>query len=118
MEMGTLMDPKREKDKRRGHLPPKFRPFFWDYDFRRLTWQEDRDVIVMRLLSHGDWEALQWLHARLKREGLREWILARKGAGLSARQLRFWELILDLPHREVNKWVKDKRRTIWERRAT
>ncbi len=105
------------KNKKLGNLPAGLKPFFWDYEFHRLSWDEDREVVVARLLSHGDWKALRWLHAHMKNEGLREWILTRRGAGLSARQLRFWELILELPHQEVNKWLENKRRMTWERRA-
>ena len=43
-------------------------------------------------------------------------LFGASGAGLSARQLRFWELILELPHREVNAWLAEPARRIWEAR--
>ena len=103
--------------KRPKNLPAWLKVIFWDYDFRGLRWEEDRDLIISRILSHGDWQALQWLRSRVDSASLKNWLLTRRGAGLSARQLRFWELILDLPHREVNAWLKDKGRMVWERRA-
>jgi hypothetical protein len=39
------------------------------------------------------------------------------GAELSPRQLRFWELVLELPHRQVNAWLAATCRTIWDRRT-
>jgi len=99
------------------HLAEEIRPIFWDYDFRRLRWEKDRELIIGRILSRGDWQALKWLRSRLDSAVLRDWLLRRRGAGLSSRQLRFWELILELPHREVNEWLANKGRKVWERRA-
>ena len=108
---------KREALPQSEHLPEEFRFIFWDYDFRQLRWKKDRDFIISRLLSHGDWPALQWLRSRVASVSLRNWLLTRRGAGLSSRQLRFWELILELPHREVKEWLKEEGREVWERRA-
>ncbi len=99
------------------HLPGELKPVFWDYDFKQLRWEKDRDLIMSRILSHGDWQALEWLRSRVDSVSLREWLLNKRGAGLSSRQVRFWELVLDLPRHQVNEWVKDKGRMVWERRA-
>jgi len=48
---------------------------------------------------------------------LRQWIEKRRGAGLSPRQLRFWELVLDLPHRKVNRWVHKAAASEWQRKT-
>jgi hypothetical protein len=49
-------------------------------------------------------------------EELRQWLQRRRGAGLSSRHLRFWELILELPRREVNAWLAQPGRQAWEGR--
>jgi hypothetical protein len=108
---------KRKATKQLRYLPEELRPIFWDYDFRPLRWDKDRDLIMSRILSHGDWQALKWLWSRVDSAILRNWLLTRRGAGLSSRQLRFWELILELPHRAVNGWLKDKGRMVWDRRS-
>jgi hypothetical protein len=108
---------KRKALEQSEHLPEEFRPLFWDHDFRKLGWERDRDFIISRLLSHGDWQALQWLRSQVDSVSLRNWLLARRGAGLSSCQLRFWELILGLPHREVKEWLQEEGRKVWERRA-
>lgn len=100
----------------RGRLPARLRPLFWDHDFAHLSWAADADLITGRVLAHGDWEALRWLLRTRSRPGLREWIERRRGAGLSARQLRFWEIILGLPRREVSAWLADPARQVWEGR--
>ncbi len=98
-------------------LPRSLRRLFWDYDFAQLKWETDTDLIIGRILSAGDWASVCWLRARLPRPALREWIARRRGAGLSARQLRFWELILDLPHSDVDAWLADPARQIWDGRC-
>jgi hypothetical protein len=114
---GGSVSKKGKVARRLRHLPAELRLLFWDLDFHRLTWEKDRDLIISRILSHGDWQALEWLRSRVDSASLGEWLLNRRGAGLSSRQLRFWELILELPHRQVNEWLKDKGRMVWERRA-
>jgi hypothetical protein len=105
--------------KRKPHidrLPARVRRLFWDYAASRLSWQKDRDLIVHRILAVGDWETVQWMRARVGDEGLRDWLLEHQGRGLSPRQLRFWELILSLPHRQVTAWLADPGRQAWDGR--
>jgi hypothetical protein len=81
-----------------------------------LTWEADADLITGRVLAAGDWKAIRWLLRRLPKPALKDWLQRRRGAGLSDRQLRFWEVILGLPRRQVNAWLADPARQIWERR--
>lgn len=100
------------------HKPPYFlRPFFWDYDFDSLSWEEDHELIVARILSSGDWNTLTWLRSHAGDHFLREWIERHEGGKLSPQKLRFWEIVLGLPHRKVNTWLADERREIWEKRV-
>jgi hypothetical protein len=99
-------------------LPEAFRPFFWDCDFSRLSWKENRDFIISRVLSHGTWEAIQWLREMVGDESLRDYLVAHHGKGLSPHQLRFWELVLHLPDQAVSAWLNDARRTVWDQRVT
>jgi hypothetical protein len=98
-------------------LPKRLEPFFWDYAFHRLSWERDRDLVIARVLEHGDWDAIQWLRARVPAGELRQWIINRQGRGLDARRLRFWELVLDLPHRQVNRWMATQRQSPWHQRT-
>lgn len=99
------------------NLPELLRPLFWDHDFDALRWEEHRDLVVSRVLSDGDLAALQWLRARLGDGALRRWIERRGGRGLDARRLRFWELVLELPHGKVDAWLADPSRRIWKERS-
>jgi hypothetical protein len=102
---------------RKESLPARLKPFFWDVPFRSLTFDRDRDLIIRRLLDQGDWEAVKWLRARLSDRDLRNWLMSCNGAGLSPRRLRFWQLVLDLPERDVGDWLRSKTRRVWDQRS-
>ena len=99
------------------NLPVRMKPFFWDYPFHLLRMDKDLDLIISRLLSRGDWEAVKWLRARLPEGELKSWLMRRRGAGLSLPQLRFWQLVLGLHRRDVDRWIQEEGRRIWDRRT-
>jgi len=101
----------------RTSLPAEIRSLFWEYDARNLSWESDSDLVIGRILARGTWAALVWLRRHLSDEDLRRWLLAREGAGLSPQQLRYWQLMLDLPARRVTHWIRDPARQVWDRRA-
>ena len=78
------------KSSRSARLPVKLRRLFWEYNFRDLSWEEDCDLVVAKILSRGDWESITWLRSQMDARELRDWIVCRQGRGLSPRQLRFW----------------------------
>lgn len=97
-------------------LPESVRSYFWDYPSAKLSLKTDRDLIIRRLLTSGSWDSIQWLRKRVNDNDLREWLIAHSGRGLSPRQLRFWELMLNLPKRQANRWVQVARKSPWEQR--
>ncbi len=99
-----------------ARLRQRLKPLFWDHRFARLTWDADSELIIGRILAVGDWDSVCWLRRSLGDEALGAWIIGRRGAGLSSRQLRFWELVLHLSHRQVNAWLADPGRQVWEGR--
>ena len=99
-------------------LPPSLHRFFWDQDFDRLRWPEDREAVARRLLSTGDGAALSWLRKEVGDGWLREHIRGTRGRGLDARRLRFWQIVLDLPAEEVDAWLADPARRVWEERVS
>src|SRR5437868_3464852 len=107
---------KKQRRPATAKLPRTLRPYFWDHNFARLSWKADRDLIIARILAVGNWDSIRWLCRRVPDAELRSWLQHRRGAGLSNRHLRFWELILKLPHREVNAWLAQPGRQAWEGR--
>ncbi len=98
-------------------LPEALQPLFWDQDFLALDWEKDRDFIVRRVTQSGDWAAIRWLRSTWGDEHLRSWLLAHSGGRLNPRQLRYWELILDLPAEAVNAWVARAANRPWGTRS-
>ena len=98
-------------------LPEIVRPLFWDQDFDALDWREHRDFIIRRVLVAGSWDAIVWLRSQLSDDELRTWIERHDGRPLSPQQLRFWQVILDLPAESVDAWLQSHERTIWKERA-
>ena len=97
--------------------PPSVQSLFWDYEADALDWPADRNLIVRRVLSDGTWDAITWLRDRMGDAALRRWIETRSGDALSPRQLRFWELVLDLPSDRVDEWVDARRTSVWANRT-
>jgi hypothetical protein len=97
-------------------LPERLRSLFWDYDFAQLDWQRHRDFIIGRLLEVGPWDAICWLRREVGDDALRAWIERHRGRPLRSEQLRFWQLILDLPAETVDTWLHSPERKIWESR--
>lgn len=98
-------------------LPSHLSTLFWDYEFNELSWEKNRDLIIARILSKGEWSDVSWLRSKCSDEEIRYWIIKHKGSCLDPPRLRFWELILELPHKKVNAWVRNERRTLWEQRS-
>ena len=102
----------------KGGLPPELRQFFWDVDFARLSWIRDRDFVIGRLMDRGDLRAIRRLRRTVGDGNLRIWLEVRSGDGLSPRRLRYWELVLGLPHSRVSRWIEAQRSQPWTRRLT
>lgn len=98
-------------------LPEMFKQFFWDYEFNTLSWSRHRDLIVRRVLRQGSWQAIGWLRRQIGDEDLRRWLVEHQGGRLSPRQLRFWEVILDLPTESVRQWVEQAKNNPWSERT-
>ena len=97
-------------------LPKNLSQLFWDYPFEQLSWKDDRELIIRRLLSAGSWDAIIWLRKQAGDAALRKWLIDHRGRGLSARQLRFWSLVFALPRKQTDVWVRAAREGAWSRR--
>lgn len=98
-------------------LPEDVQGLFWDVSPTDLDGTEHHDFIAERVLASGSWEAISWLRSQLGDEALRDLIRRTRGRLLSRPQLRFWQLILDLPDTEVDAWLALPQRQIWDRRT-
>lgn len=100
-----------------SRLPDHVQELFWDYDSEAIDWDDDRELIIRRVVAEGNWDAIKWLRDRLGDDSLRSWIVKHEGRGLSPRQLRFWEIVLELPSGQVDAWIAGRQHAIWDGRA-
>jgi hypothetical protein len=99
-------------------LPIFLKSHFWDTNFESLTWESYRDFIIRRILQSGSWQAILWLRAEVGDPELRQWIIQQRGAGLSPRQLRFWQVVFELPGHQVTRWIQAASANPWEKRLS
>ena len=98
-------------------LPECVRRLLWDTDPDAVTWETHRDALVGRVLAHGEWDAIRWLRKTAGDEAIRAWILATHARRLSPEQIRFWQLLLDLPENLVRSWLDRPERQVWDHRC-
>lgn len=110
------MSRKTEMGQRAVRLPKHVRDLFWEYDAKKIHWRTDSDLIIQKILESGKWESLEWLIPVAGSSRLRNYLIRRRGAGLGPPQLRFWQIILDLPTEEVNIWIATAKSDPWGRR--
>jgi len=92
-------------------LPDDVRGLLHDCDPDRVDWERQRGFLIDRILSDGSWETIRWLREQAGDDALRAHIVATRGRRLSPRQLRFWQVLLDLAENEVTAWIEDPRRS-------
>lgn len=98
-------------------LPESVMRLLWDTDPAAVTWEEHRDFLIGRVLAHGDWSAQRWLRRTAGDDVIRDWIVATRGRRLARAQIRFWQLLLDLPEPLVQGWLDLPGRRVWDERC-
>ena len=95
----------------------KLKSLFWDYDPEAIDLEEDKVLIIRRVLSRGSVEDLKWLRRTIGDEEIKGFLLKTKGRGIEKRRLRFYGVIFGLPDKKVREWLKDPSRRIWDERC-
>jgi hypothetical protein len=98
-------------------LPPRVRSLFWEHGDRDISAEEHPDFVIDRVLSSGDWQSSRWLRQQVGDAAIRERVTRTHGRHLDPRQLRLWQVLLDLPEAEVTRWLDRDERRLWDRRA-
>jgi hypothetical protein len=98
-------------------LPSEVRALLHDCAPDAVTWEEHRGFLIDRILSDGGWDTVLWLRRTAGDDVLRARILATRGRRLAPRQLRLWQVLLDLPEADVTAGLADPSRAVWDRRS-
>jgi hypothetical protein len=77
-------------------IPAELTWLFWDVDPSLVDLVRDRDYILERVMTRGDWVAMRWLIAHAEKAELADF-LQRRGERLTPRDRAFWSLIADVP---------------------
>ena len=109
------MGPRRAASRRSG--AGDFDRLFWDYPARSIRPDADRDLVIRRVTAEGGWREMRRLRSRFGDQGIRDVIERTEARGLSPQRIRFWQLVLGLPARRADAWVKRERQSTWARRA-
>ena len=78
-------------------LPKEFKKYFWDVDFKKLSFKEHRDFVFSRLLSMGDLPAGRWLFNAARKQTIKSFVLNCGDPQLDKRSNNFWRIFFDLP---------------------
>ena len=81
-------------------IPAELAWLFWDVDPATIDLGQHRDYVFERIMSQGDWLAMQWLIHRTEKSDLAEFLRRRSGR-LTPRDRAFWCLIADVPCAQV-----------------
>jgi len=93
------------------------KPLFWEYDIEKIDFSKDRGLVIKKVLSHGGVEDLKRLRKIVGDEEIRAFIIKNRGRGMERRRLRFYQVIFRLPSKEVDLWLEDPARKIWDERC-
>lgn len=115
----ALSEPRRRAIGRRaaaarwhGELPELLRPLFWQSSLEAINFSKHINHVMLHVLTYGNAAQVNWLRRRLGDDGIRRWILARKGRGLTRRQMVRW-----VSWRTATRWqAADAYARMWEER--
>ena len=98
-------------------LPASVQALLWDCDLLSISWERYASFLSERVLSRGDWDSICWLRETAGDQRLRELIRQTHGRFLPRQQIRFWQLLLALPGPEVDAWLLEPQRQVWDNRT-
>jgi hypothetical protein len=95
-----------------GRLPELLRPLFPGYRLEALKLPDDRDLVMLHVLTRGGEEHARWLVRRFGDQPIRRWIIKHRGRGLTVKQMSPW-----VSERTARRWQSDNPYALlWENR--
>ena len=76
--------------KTKNSIPRTLKPYFQEYDLKKLDVRRDSLLIMQRTLEYGDLDELRWLFDTYPRLRIREFVRTRGELWLSGRSFYFW----------------------------
>jgi len=95
-----------------GSLPELLGPLFPGYELGNLKLPDHVDLVMLHVLTRGGLEHKRWLVRRFGDRGIRQWIIEKRGRGLTVKQMSAW-----VSERTARRWQQnDPYALLWENR--
>jgi len=93
-------------------LPELLRDLFWSYRFDDVRLPDSQDLVMLHVLTYGRPTQKAWLRRRFKDDGIRLWIVKRRGKGLTVAQMQPW-----VDEATARRWqAADPNALLWQNR--
>ena len=88
---------RKKKQKSKDRLPPEFKQYFWDVDFKTLSLPKDVHSVLGRVLQFGNIKAVSWIMRHVNSLSIKNFIIESGDRQLDRRSNNFWRLYFNLP---------------------
>jgi len=104
---------------KRNQLPGHLSRFFWEYDSESLDIDTHANLIMMRIMERGSWQAMEWLRNTYRSKMIADLLLDKGWRMLPSREVNYWALISGMAEETRKRLVKKAslRDTIWSQRS-
>ena len=83
---------RKKKKKTPDRLPPEFKRYFWDVEFKRLSLKKHTNFVLSRVMNYGDQRVLKWLFQLPKEMILK---VVRTSRELDNKTRNYWTFIYE-----------------------
>lgn len=78
----------KKKKRTSPELPEEFKKYFWDVDFKKLSFKEYKEFIAGRIIHFGNLKAIKWLIRNAGIPFIRE--VAKTDREMDKKSRNFW----------------------------
>jgi len=82
-------------------IPIGLKPYFQEYDIKRLDIAQDANLIIQRVLEFGTWDEIRWLFETYRSKRIRLFLREHGERWLKPVTFYYWRKLLD-----VRRWKK------------
>jgi len=82
-------------------IPDGLKPYFQEYDLKRLDMTRDANLIIQRVLEFGTWDEIRWLFETYRSKRIRSFLRERGERMLKPVTFNYWRKLLG-----IRRWKK------------
>jgi hypothetical protein len=84
-----------------SQIPKGLKPYFQEYDIKRLDIARDANLIIQRVLEFGTWDEIRWLFETYQSKRVRIFLRERGVRLLKPVTFNYWRKVLG-----IRRWKK------------